>query len=222
VIKPYFEQKLKYSNDVLLDENNKNVMMEWERPVMGQAAYYLCKNGGDVLNVGFGMGIIDSYIQQYPINTHTIIEGHPDVQKKMIADGWDKKPNVILIFDKWQNVVDKLPKYDGIYFDTWEDNQIPFDEIVPNILKPEGIYSFFNNPTSADEIFTYPYSPLQKVIQSPVPEFYYKGPAIPERFDKFDINFSFVKVDPPRSNGYFMPAKKDYWNPILTLKKEYK
>ena len=149
--KSYFKQNLRYTQDVLVDENNLNVMMEWERPIMKQAAFDICKNGGDILNVGFGMGIIDSYIQEYPIKSHTIIEGHPDIQKKIIADGWAKKPNVILIFDQWQNVIDNLPKYDGIYFDTWADNQIPFDEKVPNILKPNGIYSFFNSPTNAGE-----------------------------------------------------------------------
>ena len=220
--KSYFKQNLRYTQDVLVDENNLNVMMEWERPIMKQAAFDICKNGGDILNVGFGMGIIDSYIQEYPIKSHTIIEGHPDVQKKIIADGWAKKPNVILIFDQWQNVIDNLPKYDGIYFDTWAENQIPFDEKVPNILKPNGIYSFFNSPTNAGEEFVYPYTPLQKILKSPIPEYYYKGPASPERFYKFDITFSFVKVDPPKKNGYHHPSKKDYWSPLLTLKEEYK
>ena len=34
---------------------------------------------GDVLNVGFGMAIIDTAIQQSALETHTIIEAHPQV-----------------------------------------------------------------------------------------------------------------------------------------------
>ena len=40
----------------------------------------------------------------------------------MKSEGWDKKPNVNCIFDKWQNVYKDLPKFDGIYFDTWMQN----------------------------------------------------------------------------------------------------
>ena len=46
--KSYFEQNLRYTQDVLVDENNLNVMMEWERPIMKQAAFDICKNGGDI------------------------------------------------------------------------------------------------------------------------------------------------------------------------------
>jgi len=218
VIKEYFDQNLSYTKEELLDENGKNVMMEWERPIMKKAAFDLCSQGGDILNVGFGMGIIDNYIQSYPIKTHTIIEAHPDVQNKMIEDGWDKKPNVILIFSKWQDVIHYLPKFDGIYFDTWEDDQIPFDKMVPNLLKPQGKYSFFNNPTSHSEEYNYPYTPLQKYLQSPIPEHYIKGPRRPELFKQFNIDFHPIQVDPPKENGYFNPAKKTYWHPIFTFK----
>lgn len=37
--------------------------------------------GGDVLNVGFGLGIIDTAIQSHRPRSHTIIEAHPDVYK---------------------------------------------------------------------------------------------------------------------------------------------
>ena len=216
--KPYFQQNLQYTQDLLIDENGKFVMMEWERPIMKKAAEDICKNGGDILNVGFGMGIIDSYIEEHSINSHWIIEAHPEVQKKILDDGWGEKKHVKLIFQPWQEVLDKLPKFDGIYFDTWSEDQTNFDQYVPNILKPKGIYSFFNNPTSHNEEFNYPYLALQQYIQSPVNEFYEKGPASPERFYKFNIKFSSIKVDPPKNNGYFNPNKTTYWHPILTFK----
>lgn len=37
----------------------------------------------DVLNIGFGMGIFDSYVQSHRPKTHTIVEAHPAIQKKV-------------------------------------------------------------------------------------------------------------------------------------------
>lgn len=39
-------------------------MMGWETPLMEQHARVICgQGGGHYLNVGFGLGIIDTYIQ---------------------------------------------------------------------------------------------------------------------------------------------------------------
>jgi type IV protein arginine methyltransferase len=48
---------------------------------MKRHAEIICPTKGlHVLNVGFGMGIIDSYIQErHEPASHTIIEAHPDV-----------------------------------------------------------------------------------------------------------------------------------------------
>ena len=59
----YLQQKLAYSGDKLLDANGEAVMMGWERPLMLAHANAICQNGGDVLNVGFGLGLIDDAIQ---------------------------------------------------------------------------------------------------------------------------------------------------------------
>ena len=144
---PYFSENINFHpNGEIQSQNGKWIMMEWEREIMEASARAICINGGDILNVGFGMGIIDSYIQLLKPKTHWIIEGHPEVQKKIIEDGWLQKPNVKVIFKPWQEVYKNLPKFDGIYFDTWEDNQTNFDLEIENLLKPKGIYSFFNNP----------------------------------------------------------------------------
>jgi protein arginine N-methyltransferase 2 len=45
----------------------------------------VCGAGGDILNVGFGMGLVDTAIQGYSsITSHTIIEAHPDVYKRSL------------------------------------------------------------------------------------------------------------------------------------------
>ena len=46
-------------------------------------AQAICSNGGDVLNVGFGLGLVDRAIQSNHPTSHTIIEAHPDVLRKV-------------------------------------------------------------------------------------------------------------------------------------------
>ena len=43
----------------------------------------ICCGGGDVLNVGFGLGLVDLAIQSNNPRSHTIVEAHPDVLRKV-------------------------------------------------------------------------------------------------------------------------------------------
>lgn len=56
----------------------------------------ICPEGGpyEVLNIGFGMGLVDSALQSRKPKRHVIVEAHPDVWQRMIEDGWDKKEGV--------------------------------------------------------------------------------------------------------------------------------
>jgi protein arginine N-methyltransferase 2 len=58
------------------------------------------------------------FLQGYSPASHTIIEAHPDVYAHMVAQGWDKKPGVRILFGRWQDVLPRLETYDGIFFDT--------------------------------------------------------------------------------------------------------
>ena len=124
----YLQRNVRYnqSKTVLLDDDDDAVMMEWERPLMDAHASIITSNsqeGKVVLNVGFGMGIIDTALQKLKPKLHVIIEAHPVVHKKMIEDGWNKKDNVRICFGKWQDVMPKLFQegvmFDGIFYDTY-------------------------------------------------------------------------------------------------------
>ncbi|CAG8690832.1 4996_t:CDS:2, partial [Cetraspora pellucida] len=155
----YLSQPLKYSEDgtKLLDYENNGVMMGWEMPLMEKHAEIICtREDLDILNVGFGLGLVDTAIQKYKPRTHTIIEAHPDVYKHMLDKGWDKKPGVKVIFGRWQDSLDQLEVYDGIFFDTFGELYEDFREFnneLPNFLKPEGIYSFFNGLGATNPFF---------------------------------------------------------------------
>mmetsp|Transcript_16974 Transcript_16974/g.36952 ORF Transcript_16974/g.36952 Transcript_16974/m.36952 type:complete len:425 (+) Transcript_16974:1-1275(+) len=159
----YLKSDVEYTKDEqkLMDPNGDAVMMEWERPLMRLHAQVLCSGGieketpsesktkstRDILNVGFGMGIIDSYIQEFGAKTHTIIEAHPQVYKRMLEQGWDKKPGVRIVFGRWQDVIDDLGPFDGVFFDTYGEyysDLKKFQERLPKIMRDGGIYSFFN------------------------------------------------------------------------------
>lgn len=72
-----------------------------------------------MLNVGFGMGIVDTEIQKHNPRTHVIIEAHPDVIASAKERGWGDKPGVRLVQGRWQDVIDELGPFDGIFFDTY-------------------------------------------------------------------------------------------------------
>ena len=99
------------------------VMMSWEAPLMEAHADALCETNGDVMNVGFGLGIIDGCIQAREPRSHTIVEAHPDVRAHMTRAGWDSKAGVRVEFGRWQDVLPRLVeegrKFDAIYFDTY-------------------------------------------------------------------------------------------------------
>lgn len=109
----YLEDRVIFSEDKLMDSDSKAVMMAWEKPLMEAHAKAVCSGGGHILNIGFGMGLVDTAIQQYAPVKHTIIEAHPEVYERMLRTGWGEKDNVKIIFGRWQDVLPQLESYDG-------------------------------------------------------------------------------------------------------------
>ncbi|OVA17069.1 Ankyrin repeat [Macleaya cordata] len=159
----YLEERVSFSEDKLMDSNSKAVMMAWEKPLMEAHAKAVCSGGGHVLNIGFGMGLVDTAIQQYAPVTHTIVEAHPEVYERMLRTGWGEKENVKIVFGRWQDVLSQLESYDGIFFDTYgeyyEDLR-EFHQHLPTLLKPSGIYSFFNGLCGGNAFFHVVYCQL--------------------------------------------------------------
>lgn len=138
----YLATDLTFTKDEILLPDGFEVMMEWERPIMERSAEIVCHNRGDVLNVGFGMAIIDTAIQKQGVATHTIIEAHPQVIERARRWAADKK-GVRIVPSVWQKALDDLPPLDGIYFDTLMPPMIPFLVRVPGLLKPGGVFLYF-------------------------------------------------------------------------------
>jgi len=161
----FLEQTLEIGDSQILDENGDAVMMKWEKPLMEAHAEALCVKDGDVLNVGFGMGLIDEAIQRRSPLTHTIIEAHPQIYSKMVESGWANKPGVKIIHARWQDVVDDLPAFDSVFFDTYGEHYRDlqgFHRYLPKLLKPDGVYSYFNGMAPDNEFFHLVYCEIAK------------------------------------------------------------
>lgn len=122
------------------------IMNRWEDEVMKKKAEWVCQDGGNILEVGFGMGISAEYIQKQKINSHTICEIHPVIIDKLKEWSSDKK-NVIVLEGDWYDNVEKMQKYDGILFDTHDDLHYPnfFNEIIEKVANINCKITWWNN-----------------------------------------------------------------------------
>lgn len=135
-----------------------DIMSTDEDLIMEESANILCQNRGTVLNVGFGLGVIDNYIKRHNPKEHHIIEIHPKVYDLAVQQGFNKTAKLYL--GDWQDIIQefilKEKKFDAIYFDTYtfsrEKKQwAMFGKIVNKILNPNGIFSYFNDIASKSE-----------------------------------------------------------------------
>lgn len=164
----YLSTPLRFVKDPLgqtrcLDKDNNMVMAPWETDIMTLSASLLCDNqpaGFSVLNIGFGLGIIDSIIQTHNPGRHVIIEAHPDAIAYARSLGFDRMPGVELFEGRWEDWIKdsdldsdiakmaELGSFDAVYWDTYSQDYKElkrFFEALPNILNgPESRFSFFH------------------------------------------------------------------------------
>tara|TARA_B100000963_G_scaffold191638_1_gene166765 strand:- start:4802 stop:5368 length:567 start_codon:yes stop_codon:yes gene_type:complete len=145
----YIDKILTFESDKIYyyDEaygGNFEVMMDWEDLLMSASAAYVCQNGGDILEIGFGMGISAGYIQSHSINSHTIIENHPDIIPR--AQAWASgKSNVTIVTGSWYSVKNNLSTYDGLFYDTFGDDDMQyFSSSLSSLVKSGGITTWWN------------------------------------------------------------------------------
>ena len=164
----YLEQKLIFDPDKIYYTGSANlgeleVMMDWEHLIMSASAAYITQNGGDILEIGFGMGISAGYIQSHSIASHTIIENHPDIIP--VAEAWaSTKNNVTIISGSWHDVFKHRYRssdgktwhnifgtYDGLFYDTYnDDQQWKFSSSLSNMMNSGGKATWWNSVTGSN------------------------------------------------------------------------
>lgn len=170
----YLESTLTYDSGgtKLVDADSNGVMMAWETGIMERSVQELlpvCGPAKRVLNVGFGMGIVDSAFRRRLEEggrefRHVIVEPHPDVLKKMKNDGWMDMAGVEVLEGRWQEVLPTLietgvDEFDAIYFDTFAEPYTAlktfFSECVVTLLNPNGGRFGFFHGLGADRRVSY-------------------------------------------------------------------
>ncbi|KAI2484177.1 Arginine N-methyltransferase 2 [Pyrenophora tritici-repentis] len=151
--KAYLKSQLRYKPGILLDESDNAVMMDWETQIMQRHAETLIpKKGLRTMNVGHGMGIVDTAILTHDPAEHHIVEAHPQVHQRLREQGWYDKPNVKIHEGRWQDVLPKLVEQgvvlDAIYYDTFAEDYKAlkefFAEYVVELLAKDGKFGWYN------------------------------------------------------------------------------
>ena len=167
----YLQSTLRFQDRRILDNDNNGVMMAWETSIMKRTADLLLPEPElRVLNIGHGMGIIDTFFQEKAPSSHHIIEAHPAVLARMKEDGWYNKPHVTIHEGRWQDVVPKIMEqgilFDAIYFDTFAEGYKAlhdfFSDSVLGLLEDKGKWGFFNGLGADRQIC---YDVYRKVVE---------------------------------------------------------
>ena len=206
----YLQSSLRFQNGRILDNDNNSVMMAWETDIMKHTADLLVPQPDlRILNIGHGMGIIDTFFQDSAPATHHIIEAHTAVLERMKKDGWYEKPNVTIHEGRWQDAVPKIIEqgvlFDAIYFDTFAEDYKAlrdfFSDSIIGLLDDGGKWSFFNGLGADRQIC---YDVYGKVVEM---DLFEAG---------FDTEWETIEV-PRMDEAEWEGVKRRYW----TLK-EYK
>ncbi|KAM3460872.1 hypothetical protein NHJ6243_005548 [Beauveria neobassiana] len=221
----YLQSNVTYDGDKLLDDDLNGVMMAWETDIMRRSVAALLPPssssttpGKRILNIGFGMGIIDGLFAALSPAKHHIIEAHPGVLSH-VASGrtsfgaaWEAtspEPGAFHMFSgKWQDVVPTLMErgelYDAIYFDTFGEDYAQlrtfFTEYVPALLDMDGRFGFFNG-LGADRRVCYD-------VYAQVVEMHASEAGLDVEWQTVDVDMSRLKEE---GKGEWEGVRRRYW-----------
>lgn len=174
--------------------------------------------GHKILNIGFGMGIIDTMFAETQPSKHHIIEAHPAVLEHVngpdskFSKDWEASSPVPGGYKvhggKWQDIVPKLLEggetYDAIYFDTFGEDygqlRMFFTEYVPGLLEEEGRFGFFNG-LGADRKICYD-------VYTQVVEMHLSDAGLDVEWQVLDVDMNDMKTE---GEGEWEGVKRRYW-----------
>lgn len=131
------------------------VMQSWEAPLMDVLAQEVTAGGGDILEIGFGMGISANQIVANGCTTYTVIEIHPGIAANARKFASEQNLPCEVIEGAWQDVVPSLDRqFDGVLFDTYPlsgeergKNHFSFIPVAPSLLRDSGVFVCYSDDT---------------------------------------------------------------------------
>jgi len=140
--------------------DDQPVMESWEKPYMEKLADLAAEGGGDILEIGFGLGLSGKHVQTHKnVLTHTIIEANDKVfeslQEFAKAEEAAGRPKVVPEKGLWVDALERLKasgsRYDAILYDPYPQNeseqhlhQFLFMNAAKDLLKPGGRFVYCN------------------------------------------------------------------------------
>lgn len=117
------------------------VMSDFETPYLNRLAEIATIHGGKILHIGYGLGIVDDYIQKQrsvrKIDALHIIEFHNEVycHAKKWREEQKDKAKIFLHHGEWRDILGKLAKkkmqFDGVIYDGFP---LEIDEICRDVV----------------------------------------------------------------------------------------
>jgi amino acid adenylation domain-containing protein len=143
-----------------LQIEGQQVMQDWERPLMRAMAEVAAESHGDVLEVGFGMGISATDLQELGVRSYTVIEPNAGVIEEFLR--WRRRypgRDIRLLRGKWQEVTAELGTYDAVFFDTYHNDEKEYvDHVLQGVtyaehffptaaacLRDGGVFTYYSN-----------------------------------------------------------------------------
>lgn len=199
------EEKELLTEEKLVIEGHP-VMERWETPYMGAFASLVTRNGGRILECGFGLGISAHAIQSYSPEEHVIIEANQDVFQRLVDFQTNAVNKVTPVLGLACEVLASFAEnsFDGIFYDTYPLNadeqhthQFNFVREAYPLLRNGGILSYCNLTSTGVLKNSYDsWETLFNETQLP----YLLETGVPENDIKGIIIF---KVSPPTDCLYF-------------------
>ena len=172
----YLSSSLSFQSDkIIIEDLGAEVMMSWEDSLMSASAAYVTQNSGDILEIGYGMGISAGYIQSHSISSHTIVENHPEIIPRAVE--WaSSKSNVTIISQSWYDVRNSIGQFDGIFYDTYGDDDMNhFSSSLSGLVKSGAKVTWWNNETSETNYYNIPNVTYQAFNVNPPENTYFNS-----------------------------------------------
>lgn len=175
----------------------QQVMQVWERPLMAALALAAASSGGDILEVGFGMGISAGFIQREKVTSHTIIEANDEVGSRF-AEWVHSYPesDIRMILGRWQDRLGELGEFDGIIFDTYPADESEYTKyIVDDVTFAAHFFPHAAKHLCPGGVFTYYTSEIDSLSRG-------HQRALLRNFSSFSVNVV-RDLQPPADCNYW-------------------